>query len=302
MKSQLEKKDVSRPLRTCIMHAIYFFSPFPPSGHNGFCVSLLKSSRIWTFSWHLLLRKHWEKGPVYWEQPAVCDTRFAEGLKTIMQTRGFNEMLPSREYNPSCSSSRLPGSSTWGSHWKNDPYTKKFRYADRRLRNEHVEKESRPFFSALSTPPCRKGNLIETSNIVTFPSVKGRWPLLWPGWTAPGERATRDGGLVRFVCVHVSQCVLGSRSRRLPIILLSERAVGRNWRRGPQLSEGLAGGPQWLAAFPRTHTYIYTDVPHGTHRTRPDTQWAPRGTAWTHRTAQRCTLPAALHFEAVAPW
>lgn len=73
-----------------------FFSPFPPSGHNSFCVSLLKSSRIWTFSWHLLLRKHRQKWLAYWEQPALRDEEsvwFAEGLKTIMRTRALNKWV-----------------------------------------------------------------------------------------------------------------------------------------------------------------------------------------------------------------
>lgn len=86
---------VSRPLRMCIMLAIFFFfPPFPPSRHNGFCVSLLKSSRIWTFSWHLLLRKHRQRWLAYWEQPALRDEEsvwFAEGLKTIMWTRALNK-------------------------------------------------------------------------------------------------------------------------------------------------------------------------------------------------------------------
>lgn len=73
-----------------------FFSPFPPSGHNGFCVSLLKSSRIWTFSWHLLLRKLRQKWLAYWEQPALRDEEsvwFAEGLKTIIRTRALNKWV-----------------------------------------------------------------------------------------------------------------------------------------------------------------------------------------------------------------
>lgn len=45
--SEMAEKNVSWPLRMCHMRAIYlFFSPFPQSGHNGFCVSLLNSSRI----------------------------------------------------------------------------------------------------------------------------------------------------------------------------------------------------------------------------------------------------------------
>lgn len=73
-----------------------FFPPFPPSGHNGFCVSLLKSSRIRTFSWHLLLRKPRQKWLAYWEQPALRDEEsvwFAEGLKIIMGTRALNKWV-----------------------------------------------------------------------------------------------------------------------------------------------------------------------------------------------------------------
>lgn len=73
-----------------------FFPPYPPSGHNGFCASLLKSSRIWTFSWHLLLRKHRQKWLAYWEQPALRDEEsvwFAEGLKTMMWTRALNKWV-----------------------------------------------------------------------------------------------------------------------------------------------------------------------------------------------------------------
>lgn len=80
----------------CVLCLPFIFSPFPPSGHNGFCVSFLKSSRIWTFSWHLLLRKRRQKWLAYWEQPALCDEEsvwFAEGLKTIMWTRALNKWV-----------------------------------------------------------------------------------------------------------------------------------------------------------------------------------------------------------------
>lgn len=110
---------VSWPLRMCIMLAIYFPPPFPPSGHNGFCVSLLKSSRIWTFSWHLLLRKRRQKmagllraaSTPWWRVSVIRrgleNNNVNKGTKQV----GFNEMLPSRQYIPLCSSTTVLGSS-----------------------------------------------------------------------------------------------------------------------------------------------------------------------------------------------
>lgn len=91
-----EKNMFHGPWECVLCMPFIFFPPFPPSGHNSFCVSLLKSSRIWTFSWHLLLRKHRQKWLAYWEQPALRDEEsawFAEGLKTIMRTRALNKWV-----------------------------------------------------------------------------------------------------------------------------------------------------------------------------------------------------------------
>lgn len=96
--------------------------------------------------------------------------------------------------------------------------------------------------------------------------MKGRLPLLWPGWTAPKERATRDQGLC--------SCARVNHSRRPPIITLSERAVGRNWRWGPQLSQGLVGGLQWLIAFPHTQEHMHRCTPRPPH----DPAWHPMNT------------------------
>lgn len=66
-----------------------------------------------------------------------------------------------------------------------------------------------------------------------------------------GPQETKVGVVCVRVCVRA--CVSVNHSGRPPIITLSERAVGRIWRRGPQLSQGLVGGPQWLIASPHKH-------------------------------------------------
>lgn len=94
-------------------------SLFLPSGHNSLCESLSKSSRIWTCSWHLPLRKQGQPWLAYWEQPALCDgdRMICWGLENNIVKKGttqvsFNETLPSRQYIPPRFSSRLLGSST----------------------------------------------------------------------------------------------------------------------------------------------------------------------------------------------
>lgn len=95
--NEITEKNIFHGPWECVLCLPFIFSPpFPPSGHNGFCASLLKSSRIWTFSWHLLLRKHRQKWLAYWEQPALRDEEsvwFAEGLKTMMWTRALNKWV-----------------------------------------------------------------------------------------------------------------------------------------------------------------------------------------------------------------
>lgn len=91
----IEKNMLHGPWE-CVLWLPFIFPPFPPSGHNGFCAALLKSSRIWTFSWHLLLRKHRQKWLAYWEQPVLCDEEsvwFTEGLKTMMWARALNKWI-----------------------------------------------------------------------------------------------------------------------------------------------------------------------------------------------------------------
>lgn len=111
-------------------------------------------------------------------------------------------------------------------------------------------------------------------------SPKGRWPLLWPGWTAPKEWATWDQAFCVGARVCAPGCVTVNRSRRPPIIALSEWAVGRNWRRGPQLSSGLVGSLRWLTDPSHAPKGTWADV-----ASRP-----PRVTLETreHRGGQSC--------------
>ena len=178
---------------------LFFFSPFPLSGHNSFCVSLLKSSRIWTFSWHLLLREHRQKWLAYWEQPALRDEEsvwFAKGLKTIIRTRALNKwvlMKCSHQDNtflcvlhPGCLVQVCGGSQR-----NLNPYlsvtaiftTKRARYKNRHrggYKNKYKAEEGLPWFSVTTktqpstTTSPSKGNLIEISNIATFPFCEGQ--------------------------------------------------------------------------------------------------------------------------------
>lgn len=297
---------VSWPLRMCIMLAIYFFSPFPPSGHNGFCVSLLKSSRIWTFSWHLLLRKHWQKWLAYWEQPALRDEEsvwFAEGLKTIMRTRALNKWILMKCSHQDNTVLRVlhPGCSVQvrgGSQRNFNPYlTVTAIFTTKIARNKDRKTNIKQRKVALLLCHHQKH---QHHRYTSFFVKQLNWdikycyfPLLWRAGGPccglvgqhPGKGPQETSACV--VCVHVCvrACVIVNHSRMPPIITLSERAVGRNWRRGPQLSQGLAGGPQWLVAFPHTHIHAQT-LAQGTHMTLLDTLWTHKK-AWIHKKTQR---------------
>lgn len=105
-------------------------------------------------------------------------------------------------------------------------------------------------------------------------------PLLWRAGDpccGPVGQHLRNGPHEIKVCVRVCvrACVTVNHSRRPPIITLSEWAVGRNWRRGPQLSQGLVGGPQWLIDSSHAHKPIWADVPQGPLHD-PDNLWTLR--------------------------
>ncbi len=94
--SEITEKNIFHGPWECVLCLPFIFPPFPPSGHNGFCVSLLKSSRIWTFSWHLLLKKSTNKNgwliesSQHFMMKSQCDS---PGLKTIMRTRALNKWV-----------------------------------------------------------------------------------------------------------------------------------------------------------------------------------------------------------------
>lgn len=52
---------------------LFIFFQFPMECPQWLLCVFLKSSRIWTFSWQLLLRKHRQKMLAYWEHPVHCD-------------------------------------------------------------------------------------------------------------------------------------------------------------------------------------------------------------------------------------
>lgn len=107
-------------------------------------------------------------------------------------------------------------------------------------------------------PPPWWGNLIEISNDSTFPVFEGQVAHAVDWLDSAQGYSHKRLGFGWFMCVHMSECVLGSHSRKPSIIRLSGRAVGRNWRREPQLSGGLAGGPQRLIAFFYSHRHTNT--------------------------------------------
>lgn len=267
-----------------------FFFPFPPSGHNGFCVSLLKSSRIWTFSWHLLLRKHRQKWLAYWEQPALRDEEsvwFAEGLKTIMRTRALNKwvlMKCSHQDNTSLCVLH-PGCSVQvcrGSQRNLNPYhtvtaiftTKRARNKDRHRvgqKSKHKAEESNP----ASLLHQKHHHHHYTSFFLTQLNWDIKYcyfPLLWragdpccglvgqhPG---KGPQETKACVVCVCVCMCMRACMCQSESQ--------QEASHNNavWvSSGPRLTKrtpavtGPSGRPQWLIASPRTHTYMHRRTP-----------------------------------------
>lgn len=247
---------------------------------------------------------YWEstdkKWLAYWEPPALRDEEsvwFAEGLKTIMWTRALNKwvlMKCSHQDNtflcvlqPRCSVQVCEGSQR-----NLNPCITVINiyHKDRHIggqKNKHEAYESCP--ASLSPPNTLQSPLhclLRTVRQLNWDIKYCFFPLLWravdPCWGLVGQhpgkrpRETKNCVVCVRVCMRVCvrACVRGNHSRRHPIITLSERAVGRNWRRGPQLSPGLAGGPQWLTASPHIHTYMRRCTPRPSH----DPAWHPMNT------------------------
>lgn len=102
------------------------------------------------------------------------------------------------------------------------------------------------------------------------PSVKGRWPLLGPGWTAPRERATGDQALCGLcACMYACMCACMCQSE-------SQREASHNnavWASsGPQLTKrtpAVTGPSGWSTVTHSLTTYTHVHA-----------QMYPKALAW----------------------
>lgn len=230
-------------------------------------------------------------------------------------------MPPSWQYIPPFSSSRLLGSSILRRQEKILNPILLHQYSPQRNREGRTERNRKQEKVSPASLTIQKN-----TTTITFLVRPLNWnikycyfTLLWrvggsccglvgqcPG---KGPPETRPWVVCVSICVHMSVCVLGNHSRRSPIIRLSEGAVGRNWRRGPQLSQGLAGGPLWLIAlYQRRHTYIHRRTLRHPH----DPAWHPirwaQKEAWIHRKHRHrkklfnCSTTIVQHPKSKALW
>lgn len=109
------KEYVSWPLRMCIMHAIYFFSPISSEWSQWLlCLTLEKLKDMNIFLAPSIEKAHTKMAGLlraasssWWRVSVIRrgleNNNANKGTKQV----GFNEMLPSRQYIPPCSSSGL---------------------------------------------------------------------------------------------------------------------------------------------------------------------------------------------------